>query len=95
MLSLWQASFGSYLGSRVTKWCRKCQIYEHYGFWTEKGDRYFDDDCCGGEFLLVSGESAFSISLLQECESFLAVAAVAFSAFTAAYGSEAFFFFED
>ena len=77
--------FGSYLGSRVTKCCRKCQIYEHYGFWTEKGNRYFKEDCCESSFLLTSEETVFSVSLLEECESLLVVGAVPFSTFASSY----------
>ena len=31
---------GSYLGSRVTKCCRTCKVYEHYGYWTQEGKRH-------------------------------------------------------
>ena len=49
--------FGSYLGSRVTKSCRKCKLCEHYGGWTEGGKQYFDEDCLQNEFLLSSEEN--------------------------------------
>ena len=45
---------GSYLGSRVTKCCRSCKVYEHYGYWTQEGKRHFNDDCLSNEFLLSS-----------------------------------------
>ena len=31
---IYHSERGSYLGCRMTKLCRKCKIYEHYGFWT-------------------------------------------------------------
>ena len=35
---------GSYLGSRITKCCRACKVYEHYGYWTLDGKRQFNED---------------------------------------------------
>ena len=43
-----------YLGSRVTKCCRGCKVYEHYGYWTKDEKRQFDDDCLEKGFLLLS-----------------------------------------
>ena len=34
------SEFGTNLGSRMMKKCRKCTIYEHYGYWTCKGERF-------------------------------------------------------
>ena len=50
---------GSYLGSRVTKCCRTCKVYEHYCYWTQKGKRHFNDDCVSDEFLLSTEDIAF------------------------------------
>ena len=36
---IYQEQRGSYLASRVTKCCRTCKIYEHYGYWTQEGKR--------------------------------------------------------
>lgn len=77
--------FGSYLGSRVTKSCRKCKLYEHYGGWTDVGKHFFDDDCLNQEFLLRSEETAFHVPLLKECGSLLLVGAVPFSSFASSY----------
>ena len=77
--------FGSYLGSRVKKSCRKCKLYEHYGSWTEGGKHYFDDDCLNNEFLLTSEETAFHVPLLKECGSLLLVDALPFSSFASSY----------
>ena len=49
---------GSYLGSRVTKCCRTCKVYEHYCYWTQKGKRHFNDDCVSDEFLLSTEDIA-------------------------------------
>ena len=51
---------GSYLGSRVTKCCRTCKVYEHYCYSrTQKGKRHFNDDCVSDEFLLSTEDIAF------------------------------------
>lgn len=69
----------------MTKICRTCKIYEHHGFWTERGERYFNDDCFDSDFLLTSEKTAFDIALLRECAILLIVAAVPFSSFTCSY----------
>ena len=61
---------GSYLGSRVTRCCRTCKVYEHYCYWTQEGKRHFNDDCVSNEFLLST-----------EHTSFLVVGAVPFATF--------------
>ena len=33
---------GTYLGSRVTKCCCGCKIYEHYGYWSIDGRRFWN-----------------------------------------------------
>lgn len=70
-------NLGSYVGCRVTKVCRKCKIYEHYGYWTEKGCRYFDKEALG--------DTAFDMTLLRECSSLLLVGAMPFSTYAASY----------
>ncbi|CAB4017095.1 Hypothetical predicted protein [Paramuricea clavata] len=85
VIVIYHIYFGSYLGSRITKWCRKCKIYEHYGYWTEGGNRYFNEDCLEQDFLLTSEETAYHIPLLEECESLLVVGAVPFSTFASSY----------
>ena len=44
--------FGTYLGSRITKSCQKCKIYEHYGYWIENGKRQLYEHCLELDFLL-------------------------------------------
>ena len=44
----------SYLGLRVTKCCRTCKVYDHYGYLTLEGKRHFNDDRLSNEILLSS-----------------------------------------
>ncbi|CAB4016880.1 Hypothetical predicted protein [Paramuricea clavata] len=85
MVVFYHINLGSYVSCRLTKVCRKCKIYEHYGYWTEKGSRYFDKDSLELKFLLSSEDTAFDICLLRECSSLLMVGAVPFSTYTASY----------
>ena len=72
---------GSYLGSRVTKCCRSCKVYEHYVYWTLEGKRHFNDDCLSNEFLLSSEDTAFQKALVMQCANFLVVGALPFATF--------------
>lgn len=76
---------GSYLGSRVTKFCHTCKVYEHYGYWTVNGERQFDDSCLDNQFLLSSEDTAFDLSLIRQCASLLVVGAVPFFTFARSY----------
>ncbi|CAB3997256.1 Hypothetical predicted protein [Paramuricea clavata] len=76
---------GSYLGSRITKCCRKCKIYEHYGFWVQNGKRHVDEHCLEMDFLLSSDETAFDMSLLWQTASLLVLGAVPFRTMAASY----------
>ena len=57
---------GTYLGSRLTKVCRKCKIYEHHGYWSVEGKRRFNSDSASSEFLLSSEDAAFEIDVLTD-----------------------------
>ena len=35
---------GTYLGSRITKVCHKCKVYEHYAYWTCDGKKHFTEE---------------------------------------------------
>ena len=72
---------GSYLGSRETKCCHTCKVYEHHGYWTQEGKRHFNDDCLSNEFLLSSEDTAFQNALVKQCANFLIVGAVPFTTF--------------
>ena len=76
---------GTYLGSRFIKQCRRCQINEHYGYWTIKGQKYYDASTLHRPFLLSTEDTAFDITLLNECSNLLVVGAVPFSTFSSAY----------
>ena len=43
---------GTYLGSCLTKLCRVCKIYEHYGYYTIEGKKHYDLSCLQLAFLL-------------------------------------------
>ena len=76
---------GTYMGSRFIKQCRKCQINEHYGYWTIKGQKYYDASTLQLPFLLSTEDTAFDMTLLNECSNLLVVGAVPFSTFSSAY----------
>ena len=78
---IYHEQHGSYLGSRVTKCCRTCKIYKHYGHWTSEGKRQFNDDCLANLFLLSSEDTAFQNALVKQCANFLVVGAVPFATF--------------
>ena len=77
--------FGTYLGSRITKSCKKCKVYEHYGFWIENGKWQFDEHRLELDFLLSSEETVFNMSMLRECSSLLVVGAVPFTTISTSY----------
>ena len=85
VVTIYHSERGSYLGSRVTKFCWKCKIYEHYGFWTENAIKHVDVNCLDNEFLLSSEDTAFHMSLMRQCASLLVVGAVPFSTFATSY----------
>ena len=80
---IYHSERGTYLGCRMTKHCRKCKIYEHYGFWTCDGIKYFDKQSLQNKYLLSTEDTAFDMSLIRQCSSLLIVGAVAFSTFSA------------
>ena len=76
---------GSYVGCRLTKLCRKCKIYEHYGYWTINGEKHYDDHTLQLEFLQSSEDSAFEMALLEQYSNLLIVGAIPFSTYTQSY----------
>ena len=76
---------GTYLGSRLTKVCRKCKIYEHHGYWSVEGKRRFNSDSASSEFLLSSEDTGFEIDVLAELSNLLVIGAVPFSTYAASY----------
>ena len=62
VVEIYYSERGSYLGCRMTKHCRKCKIYEHYGFWTCDGMKHFDEQCLKNKYLLSTEDTAFDMS---------------------------------
>ena len=79
---------GTYLGSRLTKLCRVCRIYEHYGYYTIEGKKHYDLSCLQLAFLLSTEDTAFDMTLIKQCKSLLIVGAVAFATFSASYNRQ-------
>ena len=76
---------GTYLGSRLTKVCRKCKIYEHHGYFSVDGKRHFNRDSVSLEFLLSSEDTAFQMDILVEFSNLLVIGAVPFSTYASSY----------
>ena len=76
---------GTYLGSRLTKLCRKCKIYEHHGHWPVDGKRHFNRDSVLSEFLLSSEDTAFQMDVLAQCNNLLVISAVLLCTYAASY----------
>lgn len=82
---IYHSERGTYLGSRVTTFCRKCKVYEHYGFWNVDGIKHVDTTCLENKFLLSSEDTPFHMSLIRQCASPLVVGTVPFSKFASSY----------
>ena len=76
---------GTYLGSCVTKVCRKCKLYEHYGYWSHGKKKHFTNESLQSEFLLSTEDTAFEFALLQQYAHLLVLGALPFSTFAASY----------
>ena len=64
-LKVYHNTRGNYIGCRLTKRCRKCRLYEHYGFWTEGGLKMFDESFWNREFLLITEDTAVDMNVLK------------------------------
>lgn len=80
---IYHAERGTYLGSRLSKLCRVCKIYERFGYYTVGGQKHFDSNCLQLPFLLSTEDTAFDMTLLNQCKNILFVGAVAFATFSA------------
>ncbi|CAB3990482.1 Hypothetical predicted protein, partial [Paramuricea clavata] len=69
---------GTYLGCRISKKCSKCKVYEHYGIFTENGQRTFDSDYLNNEFLMSTDETAIDMMLLKYANEDIIQGAVSF-----------------
>lgn len=82
---IYSSYHGTYLGSRITKVCQKCKLYEHYGYWTCDGKKHFTEDTLQLDFLLSTEDTAFELALLRQHAHLLVLGAVPFSTFAAYY----------
>ena len=76
---------GTYLGSRVTKVCRRCKLYEHYGYWSHGRKKHFTNESLQLDFLLSTEDTAFEFALLRQYAQLLVLGALPFSTFAASY----------
>jgi hypothetical protein len=77
---------GTFLGCRVVKFCRRCKINEHHGFWTMNGARQFDiDESLRNEYFLSTEDTAFESNMLKMYANLLIVGALPFSTFCSSY----------
>lgn len=76
---------GTYLGSRMTKVCRRCKIHQYYGYHTQDGQKRYDHDVLHLDYLQSSEDTAFDIQLLKECGSLLVLGALPFSTYASSY----------
>ena len=53
--------FGTYLGSRMSKRCKSCKVFEQYGYYSLEGMRHMDDNVLKNEFLLSTEDTAIQV----------------------------------
>ena len=85
---IYHAERGTYLGSRMSKFCQACKIYEHFGYYTVGGQKHFDSNCVQLQFLLSTKDTAFGMTLLNQCKNILFVGALAFATFSTSYNRQ-------
>lgn len=76
---------GTYLGSRLSKICRKCKLHQYYGYSTQDGKKIYDQDVLNLDFLLSTEDTAFDAQLLKECSNLLIIGAMPFSTYASSY----------
>lgn len=76
---------GTYLGCRLTKYCRKCKFHQHYGYSTRGNDKSYDHNILDLNFMLSSEDTAFDTELLKECSNHLVIGAMPFSTYAQSY----------
>ena len=84
-LTVYHATRGTYIGCRLMKRCGKCQLYEHYGFWTEGGLKMFDECFWNKEFLLSTEDTAVDMSVLKYFKHEFVMGATSFKMKAAVY----------
>ena len=55
---------GTYLGCRLTKFCQKCKLHQHYGYSTQGNEKTYAHDVLDLNFML--SNTAFDTELLKE-----------------------------
>lgn len=76
---------GTYMGSRLSKICRKCKLHQYYGYCTQDGKKLYDQDSLALDFLLSTEDTAFDVQLLKECSNLLVMGAMPFSTYASSY----------
>ena len=76
---------GTFLGSRITKVCRACKIYEHYGYWTQNGKHIFNEEAWQVEFIMTSEDTVFHTMLFKQYSTLLVLGALPFLTYAASY----------
>ena len=72
---------GTCLGCRMTKFCRKCKLHQHYGYSTRGNEKKYSLDVLDLNFMLSSEDTAFDTELLKECSNLLVIGATPFSTY--------------
>lgn len=80
---------GTFIASKIPKVCcnRKCQLTQHYGYYSVGNDKFYDEDWDTNEFLLSTARTAFSISLLKKFEYEILIAKMSFKEKAEIYNS--------
>lgn len=76
---------GTYLGCRLTKFCRKCKLHQHYGYSTQGNEKSYVQDVLDLHFMLSLEDTAFDIELLKDCSNLLVIGATPFSTYASSY----------
>lgn len=82
---IYSAHRGTYLGSRITKYCRNCKLYEHYGYYTSGSNKHYSEDALQLDYLLSTEDTAFEMTFLQDYANLLFLGALPFSTYAASY----------
>ena len=76
---------GTYLGSPLSKICRKCKLHQYYGYCTQDRKKLHDQDILAFDFLLSTEDTAFDVQLLKECSNLLIMGAMPLSTYASSY----------
>ena len=67
---VYHESRGSFMGCRIPKVCsnRSCKLIQHYGYYSIRESRFYNEDWQANNYLLSSGKTAFDMQLLRKFE---------------------------